>query len=241
MRGVSQYLALVRAVGSKEIDAGLRDLDAKREELTIKASEDPPRAQEALAYLAKKRLLASNTLTSSNREDRLAWDRANRWLNDRIADDRPLREWSHSELATLNGIVVNGASSIRTTPIYAGPDQYLQPEHIEPELRALESWIRSTSNHPALIGATMYIAVVTIHPFENGNGRTARLAADGTLLAEGLLPLCFLSPIATHVAQMLSGPDRDPVRSVRLVLDAIAESYTTVLGRLEDSTPSRGM
>ena len=101
MPAVSEYLALVRGVESSDVDSVLRRLDAQSDELTRMAAADAAHAQEALAYLAKKRLLASNTLTASNREDRLAWDRANVWLNGLLAHRRLRSEWSYAELATL--------------------------------------------------------------------------------------------------------------------------------------------
>ena len=159
-------------------------------------SDDAARA--GLEKLAQKRLLASNTLTVSNRADRLAWDEANHWLASRL--DAP---WSIRELSELNAKLTGGSGALRTEPIHSGPDAYL--------------------------AVTIYISVVTIHPFPNANGRTARLSADRVLLADGALPLCFLSPIASHVAQLQTGIVRDPERAVRLVLAAIAESYTTVL------------
>ena len=56
-----------------------------------------------------------------------------------------------------------------------------KPEYIPPdadEIRDLEElilYVRTTDDHPLLIAAIVHYQMVTIHPFEDGNGRTARL------------------------------------------------------------------
>lgn len=202
------------------IDDDLAKLSARRAALAELPDED---AGPGLARLAQKRLLASNTLVAPNRADRLAWDAANEWLGTRL--ETP---WSTAELSALNGVVTGTAGALRTEAICSGPDEYLAHEDVPRALAELEAWMGELRS-VFLRGAVVYISVVTIHPFANGNGRTSRLAADRILLAEGVPPLCFLSPIASHVAQLYTGTSRDPVRAIRLVLAAVEESYATVL------------
>lgn len=217
-------------IRAPEIDTSIIALDEHRARLDADADARPEQVSAALAHLARKRLLASNTLRRSNASERLAWDDANRWLDELLGQD-DLPAWSVDELARLNGILTGTRGAPRTERLYSCGLEYLAPTNIATELRALEAHVTATDRHPLLVAATTYIAVVTIHPFDNGNGRTARLAADRLLLQSGYLPLCFLSPIASHVAQMQTGPTRDPGRCVRLVLSAIMESYATVKDR----------
>ena len=56
------------------------------------------------------------------------------------------------------------------------------PEYIPPEaadipalLDELIDYINNTEDHPLIIAAVVHYQLVTIHPFEDGNGRTARL------------------------------------------------------------------
>ena len=225
---VRAYLRRVREISSRATDAAVAALDRDRAGFERVVEAEPERARAALAHLARKRLLASNTLRSAPRE-RGAWDAANRWVHDELGRDGA-RRWSLSELAHLNALVTDGAGVVRRGAVYSCGQEYLAAEHVLGELHALDQHVTASARPASVIAATIYVSVVTIHPFENGNGRTARLAADRVLLAAGYLPLCFLSPVASHVAQMRSGPRRDPERCVLRVLAAVAESYATALG-----------
>lgn len=59
----------------------------------------------------------------------------------------------------------------------SGKADYIPPEYSEiPELLdELVDYINHTDDHPLIIAATAHYQLVTIHPFEDGNGRTARL------------------------------------------------------------------
>jgi hypothetical protein len=217
---VASYLERVREAPAREIDETIADLERRRDALAAREPNDRLRA--ALADLSLKRLLASTTLLMPNSDDRLGWDAANRLLYERIERE----PWSVAQLAALNAILSKGGA-FRDGPIYSPPDEYLDAARAIPELEKLERFVASGA-HPLHTAAAVYISVVTIHPFTNGNGRTARLGADRVLLEHGFLPLCFLSPIAAHVAQMQGGPPRSPLLALRRVLNAVEESYATV-------------
>lgn len=58
------------------------------------------------------------------------------------------------------------------------------PDYIPPEssdipglLAELEEYIDTTDDHPLIVAAIVHYQLVTIHPFEDGNGRTARLVS----------------------------------------------------------------
>jgi len=59
----------------------------------------------------------------------------------------------------------------------SGHADYIPPEHndINPLLDELIKYINTTNDHPLIIAAIVHYQLVTIHPFKDGNGRTARL------------------------------------------------------------------
>lgn len=237
---VSRYLKLVRQLSSPDLEARVAALDEQRRRLDEQLEAHPEYAPQAMAHLARKRLLASNTLRCANLDARRAWGDANRWLDDLLLRE-PVPTWSLDELKRLNAILTGTDGALRETPIFGAGEEFLSPSEIGGELAALEEHVTSTRRHTLLVATTMYIAVVTIHPFANGNGRTARLAADRILLGSGYLPVCFLSSITTHVAQTQAGRERSPAGSMLRVLAAVAESYATVqtqIDRARDVTRS---
>ena len=58
-----------------------------------------------------------------------------------------------------------------------GRPDYIPPEYCDiPELLdELVEYVNTTDDHPLIVAAIVHYQLVTIHPFEDGNGRTARL------------------------------------------------------------------
>ena len=58
-----------------------------------------------------------------------------------------------------------------------GHPDYIPPEYsdIPSLLDELVTYVNTTDDHPLIIAAVVHYQLVTIHPFEDGNGRTARL------------------------------------------------------------------
>lgn len=58
-----------------------------------------------------------------------------------------------------------------------GSPDYIPPEYCDiPELLdELVMYVNTTDDHPLIVAAVVHYQLVTIHPFEDGNGRTARL------------------------------------------------------------------
>ena len=59
----------------------------------------------------------------------------------------------------------------------SGNPEYIPPEYTEIPvlLDELVEYVNTTDDHPLIIAAVVHYQLVTIHPFEDGNGRTARL------------------------------------------------------------------
>lgn len=59
----------------------------------------------------------------------------------------------------------------------SGMPEYIPPEYsdIPKLLDELINYVNTTDDHPLIIAAIVHYQLVTIHPFEDGNGRTARL------------------------------------------------------------------
>lgn len=67
-------------------------------------------------------------------------------------------------------------------------DKTHQPEYIPPMcddvlplLNELINYVNNSDDHPLIKAAVVHYQMVTIHPFEDGNGRTARIVSDYVL------------------------------------------------------------
>lgn len=65
--------------------------------------------------------------------------------------------------------------------------EYIPPEYcdIPGLLDELVEYVNTTDDHPLIIAAVVHYQLVTIHPFEDGNGRTARLMSGYILDLNG--------------------------------------------------------
>ena len=68
-----------------------------------------------------------------------------------------------------------------------GTPAYIPPEYSEvPKLlNELIGYINSSTDHPIIKAAVIHYQLVTIHPFEDGNGRTARIISNYYLSLNG--------------------------------------------------------
>ena len=65
------------------------------------------------------------------------------------------------------------------------------PEEVKPEMERLGVWMQEEREryHPVEFAALLHLRFVTIHPFIDGNGRTARLLLNLALIQRGYLPV----------------------------------------------------
>ena len=70
---------------------------------------------------------------------------------------------------------------------HTGNPDYIPPQHSDiPELLdELVDYVNTTDDHPLIVAAIVHYQLVTIHPFEDGNGRTARLLSGYILDING--------------------------------------------------------
>lgn len=68
-----------------------------------------------------------------------------------------------------------------------GVPEYIPPEYgdIPMLLDELVDYVNKTDDHPLIVAAVVHYQLVTIHPFEDGNGRTARLMSGYILDLNG--------------------------------------------------------
>ena len=75
----------------------------------------------------------------------------------------------------------------RKTPVFAGYHEFV-PFSVIPKMvtDALDRYYSKKSNDPILNAVKLFIDLINIHPFEDGNGRTCRLIISHVLMKSGL-------------------------------------------------------
>ena len=120
------------------------------------------------------------------------------YLDKCLGERRPI---SKELILDVQRIVVKGESAEKTGfrgpmppgflfGVYddaTGQAEYIPPESkdIEPLVDELVRYAETTDDHPVIQAAIVHYQLVTIHPFEDGNGRTARLMSDYVLDRNG--------------------------------------------------------
>lgn len=95
---------------------------------------------------------------------------------------------NHMQIPLLKGIFKTTPNNpLRAETIY----HYCPPEQVDSEMDNLISIFNNelVGFHPLIKAAFLHHAFVQIHPFQDGNGRIARLLASFVLIKEGLFPL----------------------------------------------------
>jgi len=68
--------------------------------------------------------------------------------------------------------------------------KYVEPIHVQGEMEALIKWVDENIDklHPCYIASVAHYNMVRIHPFDDGNGRRARILMNLILLKKGIFP-----------------------------------------------------
>ncbi|MGZ8284658.1 MAG: Fic family protein [Allosphingosinicella sp.] len=111
--------------------------------------------------------------------------------------------------ALFQSIAPELAGAFRSDRLHMGPGYApdlpehvtVEPAHIGAALDELGQAVAGLSGHHALVPVTvLYAGIVNIHPFTDGNGRTARTLADSARARAGLVArplLCMESALRT--------------------------------------------
>lgn len=112
----------------------------------------------------------------------------------RDAASRPDFAWSHDLIHLINATVMEGLPRDTHGNYRAGDeDVYVgiftgpSPLLVQRLMDELVAWLRSPQGDPPLIrSALLHLNLIAIHPFNDGNGRTARILAGMELIRDGI-------------------------------------------------------
>jgi Fic family protein len=117
------------------------------------------------------------------------------YVEDIVRKEEQLSEWQIKNLhrLVLKGIDDQYAGAYRDQQVFISGATHTPPPplKIQDEMDALMNWYNKEAQelHPIVRGAMLHSVFVGIHPFIDGNGRTARLLLNLELMKAGYPPI----------------------------------------------------
>ena len=115
------------------------------------------------------------------------------WVESVVARHEPFSEQLVKSIhqLVLKNIDDSNAGRYRQENVIIAGAEHTPPDHLHlPSLMAeLIQWYQQQDYHPVERAARLHVDFVGIHPFVDGNGRTARLLMNFDLMTSGYLPV----------------------------------------------------
>jgi len=186
--------------------------------------------QEGLPRLAQFRLKSSGTLKSGAVK---SWQQANAMIAEKLQlEETPTWE----DVLQINAILLESEkANVRREAIYLGPHEACPPEQLDSNIEIFKTQILDVQKHsnPVVAAAMIQYWLVSLHPFVDGNGRTAVLLAEWVLGSHGYLPLSFATKLDAVVATLSSErASATPGNAILKLIKNLQLSYRLVLGEL---------
>jgi Fic family protein len=156
------------------------------------------------------------------------------YMEDVVHKEEPLSEWQIRNLhrLVLKGIDDDNAGAYRKVNVtiigarHVAPDLLLVPQQMSDLMRWYDS--ASADLHPVLRAVQLHADFVKIHPFIDGNGRTARLLLNLELIKAGYPPIVLpvQRRLEYYAALDAAHIDGDLAPFIGLVADCMQEEFS---------------
>jgi Fic family protein len=113
---------------------------------------------------------------------------------------------------------------------------YVEPVHVVDEMQALVAWINQSMGgvHPIHVAAVAHYHLVRIHPFDDGNGRGARILMNLILMHKGYFPAVVRLETKRRYLEALSAADRGDLSPfIAYIADCVITTQESVLEVLD--------
>lgn len=172
-----------------------------------------------------------------------------RYVRELAQHDAPVTE---GDIRNLHKLIVQRsdpeiagryADTVRLTPTETGRHIYPSPAEVPPLMSDFAAWLRTAPNTPEA-AFTAHRRLVDIHPFNDGNGRTARLLMNLMLLRGGYPPVAVRPEDRLEynrsLAQEQAGGSDDRFQALlHGRLDATLGEYLSALQEAQPEPPRR--
>lgn len=129
------------------------------------------------------------------------------FIEEAIQKETPLTEYLIKSIhhLILTNIDKENAGSYRNQNVVISGASHTPPDylHLNQEMETLINWYNTTKLHPIEKAALLHSKFVHIHPFIDGNGRTARLLLNLELMKQGYPPIIIKTDDRFHYYEVL--------------------------------------
>ncbi|MDO4697690.1 MAG: Fic family protein [Pasteurellaceae bacterium] len=112
--------------------------------------------------------------------------------------------------------------------------KYVEPEQVSPQMQQLVDYINNAiSVHPIIRSAVAHYNMVRIHPFDDGNGRGARLLMNLILIKAGYFPAVVKNEEKFRYLETLNQADQGDISVfIRFILTQLKNTLQNVIDDL---------
>lgn len=219
---------------------------ATRIEAAAAALADAAPSAAAAAALTRARLESSRSLQPGPRRTAEAMaDAARGRERFLVANARVVAAVSAEEpisvpaLSVVNGLLLGREPSpFREAPAYLDGTPCPPPSEIAALLEPMTAAVaeRAAADGPLFAAGLLYQWLVSVHPWTDANGRTARLAVDWLLGLHGLVPISFGDAFDSFVSVHVEHPWRTPGQAAIVVARGVLRTLDTITSRSQRRT-----
>lgn len=112
---------------------------------------------------------------------------------------------------------------------------YTDPIHVADEMEVLCRWINDNieNRHPLVVGSIAHYNMVRIHPFDDGNGRGARILMNLILIKKGYPVAIIRNENRRKYLMALNHADRGDIHPfLKLTAESLIETEKTIIDEL---------
>ena len=112
---------------------------------------------------------------------------------------------------------------------------YVEPLQIPLEMQQLCDWVNANLNqlHAVTVAGIAHYNMVRIHPFDDGNGRGARILMNLILLIQGYTPVIVRNAKRRIYLQALAAADRGDIKPfLDFIADSMLDTQRVILAEL---------
>ncbi|PWQ99585.1 Fic family protein [Leucothrix arctica] len=113
---------------------------------------------------------------------------------------------------------------------------YVEPLQVPLEMQQLCEWVNESKDkhHPVIIAGIAHYNMVRIHPFDDGNGRGARILMNLVLLMQAYTPVIVRNAKRRVYLQALSAADTgNIVPFLQFIAESMLDTQLMIVGELE--------